>query len=186
MTEQSEVESSQWAKFLRKHCPAFAAFIAVAILAVAGAVYVFVWFTGDAQATGLVPASLGIWTMGNVVAFILHAIYWELVLIGIPMAIGAVAVWRWWKRIPEEEKSHLAWKQSRSRDAGGAISPLFFIVFAIKVYVDGNWNVAISTFTLDYVVGSMVTILLWVVAIFAIPSIIGLIWWIRHEMNKKP
>ncbi len=67
MTEQSEVESSQWAKFLRKHWPAFAAFIAVAILAVAGAVYVFVWFTGDAQATGLVPASLGKWTMGNVV-----------------------------------------------------------------------------------------------------------------------
>ena len=91
--------------FLRKHWPAFAAFIAAAILAVAGAVYVFVWFTGDAQATGLVPAALGMWTMGNIVAFILHAIFWELVLIGIPVAIGAVAAWQWWKRLPEEEKS---------------------------------------------------------------------------------
>ena len=187
MTEQTEVEtSSQWGKFLRKHWTAFAAFIAAAILAFAGAVYVFVWFTGNAQSTALVPSTLGMWTMGNVVAFILHAIFWELVLIGIPVAIGAVAAWQWWKRLPDTEKNHLSWKRSRSRGAGGAISPLLFIAFALKVYVDGNWNVAISTYTLDYVVGSMVTILLWIVAIFAIPAIVGLIWWIRHEMNKKP
>ena len=104
------------------------------------------------------------------------------------MAIGAVVGWQWWKRLPEEEKKeyHLSGKRSRSSRAGGAISPLLFIAFAIKVYVDGNWNVAISTYTLDYVVGSMVTILIWIVAIFAIPATIGLIWWIRHEMNKKP
>jgi len=63
---------------------------------------------------------------------------------------------------------------------------LLFIAFAIKIYVDGNWNVAISSWTLDYVVGSMITILIWTVAIFAIPATIGVIWWIRHEMNKKP
>jgi ribosomal protein S4E len=60
------------------------------------------------------------------------------------------------------------------------------IVSQGKVYVDGNWNVAISTWTLDYVVGSMITILIWIAAIFAIPAAIGVIWWIRHEMNKKP
>jgi hypothetical protein len=187
MNMQTETEeSSVWGKFLRKHWPAFAAFLAAAILAFALAVYVFVWFTADAQSTGLVPSSLGLWSMGNFVAFVLHAIFWELVLIGIPVAIGAVGAWQWWKKLPETEKSNLNWKQSRSRSAGGAISPLLFIAFAIKVFVDGNWNVAISTFTLDYVVGSMVTILLWIVAIFAIPAVIGVIWWIRHEMNKKP
>ena len=187
MTMQTEVEeSSRWGKFLRKHWPAFTAFIAAAILASVGAVYVFVWFTGNAQSTGLVPATLGMWTMGNIVAFILHAVFWELVLIGIPVAIGAVAAWQWWRRLPETEKSNLSRKRSRSSRAGGAISPLLFIAFALKVYVDGNWNVVISTYTLDYVVGSMVTILLWIVAIFAVPATIGLIWWIRHEMNKKP
>jgi hypothetical protein len=187
MIEHNEVETgSQWSRFLRKHWPAFAAFIAAAILAFAGAVYVFVWFTGNAQATGLVPPTLGMWSMGNTVAFILHAIFWELVLIGIPVAVGAVAAWQWWKRLPETEKSNLSHKRSRSRSAGGAISPLLFIAFALKVYVDGNWNVAISSYTLDYVVGSMVTILLWIVAIFAIPAIVGLVWWIRHEINKKP
>ena len=175
-------------KFIRKHWSIFAVFVAAAILAFVGAVYVFVWFAGNAQSTGLVPSTLGMWTMGNVVSFILHAIFWELLLIGIPAAIGAVIGWQWWKRLPDEEKKeyHLFGKSSRSSRAGGAISPLLFIAFAIKVYVDGNWNVAISTYTLDYVVGSMITILVWIVAIFAIPATIGVIWWIRHEMNKKP
>ena len=63
---------------------------------------------------------------------------------------------------------------------------MLFIAFAIKVYVDGNWHVPISTWTLDYVVGSMITILIWIAAIFAIPAAIGLAWWISHVMTKKP
>ena len=187
MTESIQVQSgSDWQRFIRKHWTAFAAFIAAAILAAAGAVYVFVWFTGNAQSTGLVPSTIGMWTMGNAVLFILHAIFWELVLIGIPAAIVAIIAWQLWKRWPDANQYQLSGKRGRSRGASGAISPLLFIAFALKVYVDGNWNVAISTYTLDYVVGSMVTILLWIVAIFAIPATIGLIWWIHHEMNKKP
>jgi hypothetical protein len=182
MTQQIEAPTEfGWGKFIRKYWTAFTVFIMAAILAAAGAVYVFVWFT----ATDLVPSTLGLWTMGNTVDFILHAIFWELVLIGIPVAIGAIIGWQWWKRIPEEEKRtyHFSGKSSRSRNAGGAVSPLLFVAFAIKVYVDGNWNVAIATFSLNYVVGSMLTILFWTVAIFAIPAM-GLIWWI-HRKNAK-
>jgi hypothetical protein len=189
MTQEIEAENnSNWGKFIRNHWKIFAVFLSAAILAVAGAIYVFIWFVGNAQSTGLIPSILGSWTMGNMVSFILHAIFWELVLIGIPVAIGAVFGWQWWKRLPEEEKKtyHLSGKSSRSNRAGGAISPLLFIAFAIKVYVDGNWNVAISTWKLDYVVGSMITILIWIVVIFAIPATIGVIWWIHQEMNKKP
>ncbi len=139
-----------------------------------------------AQAAGLVPSILGLWTMGNVVSFILHLIFWELIFIGIPAIIVAVIAWQWWKRQTEQEKKeyHLFGKRSRSSRAGGAISPLLFIAFAIKVYVDGNWNVAISTYSLDYVVGSMITILIWIVAIFGIPAVIGIVWWINHSMKK--
>lgn len=185
-TQIQQEQESNWGGFMRKHWAAFTVFIVAAIVAVAGGVYVFVWFTAGAQATGLVPSSLGLWSMANLVAFILHAIFWELVLVGIPAVVGAVVGWRWWKRIPEAEKNqyHLSGKRSRSRDASGVISPLLFIAFALKVYADGNWSVAISSYSIDYVVGSMVTILLWIVAIFAIPAIVGLVWWIRHEMNK--
>jgi hypothetical protein len=173
MTQEIEVEKdNNGKKFVKKHWKIVTAFVAAGILAFTGAVYVFLWFVTNAQSTG----------------FILHGAFWELVLIGIPVAIGAILGWQWWKRLPEEEKEqhNLFGKRSRSSRAGGAISPLLFIAFAIKVYVDGNWNVAISTWTLDYVVGSMITILVWTIAIFAIPAIIGIIWWISHEINKKP
>jgi hypothetical protein len=189
MTEESGVEQgSDWKEFLRKHWAMIAAFVVAVILAIGGAVYVFWWFAGNAQTIGLVPkTTLGDWTMGHLVTFILYLIFWELLFIGIPAVVGAVLGWQWWKRLPEEEKKeyHFFGRGSRSRDAGGAISPLLFIAFAIKVYVDGKWNVRMSTWTLDYVVGSMITILLWTVIIFGIPIAIGLIWWINHEMRKK-
>ncbi len=184
MTEKNEIQTgSVWQRFIRKHWGIFAAFVAAAILAVAGAVYVFVWFTGTAQTTGLVPSTLNLWSMNNVVMFILHAIFWELVLIGIPATIGAVVGWVWWRKLPEEEKRqyHLGGKKSRGSSARGAASPLLFIAFALKVYMDGNWNTAIASFSLDYVVGSMVSILIWLAVIFAIPAIIGVIWWLSRE-----
>ncbi len=186
MEENAVDRNSDWGRFLRKHWRAFAVFTAAAVIAVAGAVYVFVWFTGNAQSNGLVPAVIGGWSMNNLVMFMLHAIFWELLLIGIPAVVGVVIGYMWWRSLPKEEKQqyHLPGKRSKRRGAGGAISPLLFIAFALKVYVDGNWNQAISTYTLDYVVGSMVTILLWTVAIFAIPAIVGLVWWIKHERTK--
>ena len=186
MTEVTEVEKdSDWKPFIRRHWSMALVFVVAAALAFAGAVYVFWWFNGNAQTAGLVPSTLNLWTMGHVVTFILYLIFWELVLIGIPVAVGAVLGWQWWKRLPAEEKEYrFLGRGSRSRNAGGAISPLLFIAFAIKVYVDGNWNVAISTWTLDYVVSSIITILIWIAAIFAIPATIVLVWWIRHELNK--
>jgi hypothetical protein len=126
--------------------------------------------------------------MGNLVAFILTVIFWELLLIGVPAIIGAVVGWLWWRNLPSEEKKeyHFFGRRSRATSGGGGISLFFFIVFCIKVYVDGNWNVAIGTWTLDYVVYSMLWILIWIVVIFGIPAAIGVTWWIRHEMKKKP
>jgi hypothetical protein len=188
MTQEIEVENdADGKKFVRKHWKIVVVFVAAAILAVIGTVYVFRWFVSDAQSTSLVPETLNLWTMGNTVSFILYAIFWELVLIGIPVAIGAILGWQWWKRLPDEEKKeNLFGQSSRSRRAGGAISPLLFIAFAIKVYVDGKWNLPIASFTVNYVVDSMITILIWTAAIFAIPATIALIWWIHHETNKKP
>lgn len=186
MTEVEIDHGSNWMKFIRKHSSIFALLVIALIFAVIGAIYVLWWFTVDAQSTGLVPSSLGLWSMANIVIFILHFIFWELLFIGIPAIIVAVIGWQWWRRLPNEEKEeyHFSGRRSKSRDAGGAISPLLFITFAIKVYVDGNWNVAISTYTVDYVVGSMITILVWIAVIIGIPMAIGAIWWISREINK--
>jgi len=184
-TEVEKQSESDWGKFIRKHSAIFAVFIVLIVVAAVGGVYVFWWFTQNAQSTGLVPSTIGDWSMANLIFFILHAIFWELVLIGIPAIIAAIIGWQWWKRLPAEEKYHLSGRRSRSSSAGGAFSTLLFIAFAIKVYIDGNWSVPISTYTLNYVVGSMITILAWIAVIFGIPGIIALIWWIFHKRNKK-
>jgi hypothetical protein len=185
MTEQTQSQiqtEANWRGFIKRHYAAFAVITAAAAVAATAAVYLFVWFTGNAQTTGLVPAALNLWSMSSVVTYIIYTAIWELAVVGIPVALAAIAAWQWWKRIPDTEKSglHTA-KASKGRRAGGAISPLLFIAFAIKVYVDGNWTQPIASWTLDYVVGSMVTILLWTVAIFAVPAIIGVIWWLRRK-----
>jgi hypothetical protein len=190
MIEETETEndSGAWKKFLKKHWTMFALFVVAVILAAAGAVYVFLWFVGDAQSTGMVPSTLGLWTMETMVTFVLHAIFWELLLIGFPAILAGVAGWLWLRRLPSDEKKeyHFFGKRSRTTSGGGGISFLFFIAFCIKVFIDGTWNVAIANWTFDYVVDSMIAILIWSLIIFGIPIALGVIWWIRHEMKKEP
>ncbi len=179
-------QSSDWRGFMSKHWSAVAIFVVAAAAAFAWGVYVFWWFVGTAQTSGMVPSSLGSWTMGHLLTFVVYSILWELLLAGIPVAVGAVVAWMWWRRLPYEERIGYHWgRRSRSARGSGGVSLLFFIAFAIKVYIDGNWNVPISTYTLDYAVGSMITILAWCLVIFGVPIAVGLTWWLRHE-TKKP
>jgi hypothetical protein len=102
----------------------------------------------------------------------------------IPAIIGVVAGWLWWRRLPvDERRGYHFGTRSRATGGSGGFSFLLFIAFC-KVYLDGNWNVPIATYTLNYVVGSIILILEWVPAIFGIPAAITLIWWIRHETKK--
>ena len=177
--------ASDWRDFARRHWGAVAIFAVAGVMAIAWAVYIFWWFTGSAVSSGLVPSLLGLWTMGNLVNFIIYSVLWELLLVGVPVTVAAIAGWMWWRRLPHEERAGYHWGgRSRSAGSGGGVSFLLFIAFAIKVYVDGNWNVPIASYSLNYVVTSMITILEWVAVIFGIPLAIGLTWWIHHEMKK--
>lgn len=169
---------------MRRHWGAAAILVLAVALAFIWAVYVFLWFVANAQSSGMVPGVLGLWTMANLVTFILYAVFWELLLVGVPMALVAVAGWQWWKRLPEEDRRGDYFGGRKRSAGGGGVSLLFFIAFCIKVFIDGKWNVPVATFTLDYVVGSMITILEWGLVIFGIPIAIGLTWWISREMKK--
>jgi fatty acid desaturase len=154
MIGETGTENGSWRKFLKLHWNMLGYWIIAAIIAVIGAILVFLWFVGDVQSAGLVPTTLNLWTIGHLVTFILHLIFWELVIIGIPVAIAAIVGWLWWKQIPDEERKEYQFfeKRSRTTSGGSGISFLFFVAFCIKVYLDGKWNIAITSWTLNYVV----------------------------------
>jgi drug/metabolite transporter superfamily protein YnfA len=187
----AEIEEKVWKLFLRRHGKAFALFIGAAVIAIIGAILVFHWFVGDAQATGLVPMTLNLWTMGYIITFLLNLILWEVLYIGIPVIIIVVAIYfLWWKKLPDDERleyrhGHLFGKRSRKTDGGGAISFLINIFFIFKVYIDGNWNEPFADWTFDYLINSYLTAFLWVAIIFGIPITLGGIWWLRHELTKE-
>jgi hypothetical protein len=181
-----------WKMFLRKHWKMLIVFIIAAIAVVAGAVLVLLWFVENAQATGLAPALLGLWTMNHLVMFLLYLLFWEIVIIGIPVLIVIlIIVFLWWKKLPTEERTeyrrgHLFGKRSRRSDGSGAVSFFVFLGFIIKVYVDGNWNVAFATWTFNYVVYSLIWVVVWIAVIAGIPLVLGGIWWLRRQMKLSP
>jgi hypothetical protein len=188
MTEiEQEIDSNDWKEFLKKHWNMLVYWIIAAIFAIIGGIFVYLWFVGEAQSTNMVPMTLGEWTMGHMVTFILHLLFWEIIIIGIPVAIAAIVGWLWWKKIPEEERKeyHFFGKRNHAQNGGGGISFLFFIAFCIKVYIDGNWDLAIASWTLNYVVDSMITILVYGAIIFGIPAIIIGLVWLSSEIKKE-
>ena len=189
---KTETGNKIWKKFLRKQWKMVVLFIVGAILASVGATLVYLWVVGEVQLAGLVPATLGLWSMGHLVTFLLRLVFWEVLIIGVPAILAAVAIiFLWWKKIPDRERreyrrGHLFGTRSRTTSGKDVLSPLVFIAFCIKVFLDGNWNVAFGTWTFDYVVYSFLWALIWVLIIFGIPMVLGGTWWIRHEMKKKP
>ena len=188
MTEEDKI----WKIFLSRHWKMFAVFVAIGIVAIIGAIYVYLWFVKEAQLTGLVPEILGEWSIGYLVTFLLNILLWEVLYIGIPVLIVIVLIiFLWWKKLPEEERKeyrrgHLFFgKHSHRSDASGGISFLIFIFFIIKVWLDGNWDLAFGTWKLDYLVSTWLTALLWVVIIFAIPISLGVIWWISTKIKME-
>ena len=185
---ESENNDKIWKKFLSKHFKMFVLFVVSAILAFMGIIYILLWFVEEAQLTGLIPETLNLWTMGYLVTFLLHLIFWIVILIGIPVIIAIAAVYfLWWKKLPDDERQeynnrHLFGKRSNRSDAGGVFSFFINIGFIIKVNLDGNWNEPFADWTFDYLVYSYITASIWVLLIFGIPIAIGGTWWIFNEM----
>ena len=70
-------------KFLQKYWKMTTVFAALAIAAVVEAVLVLLWVVADMQSLGLIPTTLGLWSVGYIITFILHLLFWEIVLVGL-------------------------------------------------------------------------------------------------------
>ena len=100
METSTSIDSKGWRGFLRKHWRLLALFIVAGVSTAVGAVYVFLWFVASAQGAGLVPKTMGLWTMAHGLTFLLNLVFWELVLVGIPVIIASLVGWWWWRSKP--------------------------------------------------------------------------------------
>lgn len=195
MSEEKEKTKldERWKKFLKKHWKLGLLVVAGLIVAAIGAVLVFLVFKDYAQGTGgLVPLTLGAWTLGYMVTFGLNLLLWEFLFIGIPVIIAAVVIMAiWWKRLPEEEKEEYKrdpkkGRRGKTTGSGGGISFLYYIIWLIIVFAQGNWDLAFSSWTLNYLIDSSLLAMGLILLIGGIPITIGLIWWLRRELKETP
>jgi hypothetical protein len=148
--------------------------------AIVVAFLVFLWVV--TEAASIMPVSLGDWTIGYLVTFILHMIFWELLLVatwGIPLA--AVLYWQF-SKLPDAD----LWKPGRGRREGGdAFGFLIGIAWLLMLWIDGRWNQTFQVWTFTEWIYSWLTALGWVLMIFAIPAvIIFILWLVNREMKK--
>lgn len=183
MSEEQVDEAPK--RFLKRHwrmTTVLAVFFAAAVIE---ALLVLLWLVATAQATVLVPSMLGEWSIGYVITFILHLIFWELVLVGswvIPLVL--VVIFRWYRKLPEEERK--GWPQRGRREGSGAFGFLVGVTWLIVVWLDGRWNLAFESWTFNDWVYSWLAAVLWDLLIIGVPIALYFIWWIRKEMKTKP
>lgn len=193
MTEEKEEHLDEvWKKFLRKHWKmVLIAVGGIAAAAIAGIMVFLVlkdWFV----ATSLVPATIGLWTIGYGVTFFFNILLWEFIYVGIPVIIAAVLFFvLWWTKLPEDEKEEYKRepkkKRSRGTKAGGGsggASFFIFIVWLIIVFVNNMWNTEFNLWTLDYLITSSLWAFGIVCLIGGIPLTIVLFWWLRRELKE--
>lgn len=179
-----ERDGKAWRGFLRRHWKMTLAIIGEAVVATVAAILVFLWVVADAQATGLVPAGLGAWTVGHVLTFLLSVVLWELLLVASwTIPIAAAAYFLWYRRLPGEERRALEGGPRRSRSTGenGGISFFIAVVWFVLVWIDGKWNRAFQDWTFNDWVYSWVAAGLVVLVILGIPAVIFVLWSLSRE-----
>ncbi len=174
-TEEKKIDEMR-IKFLIKYWKMTIMMAVVVTAAVIVDLFVFLSVVANALATGLVPVTLGLWSVGSIITFGLNLVFWEIVFVFtwiIPVMAG---FYFWYTKLPDEEQK--GWKPNGRRESGDAIGFLVGITWLIMLWVDGRWNLTFDSWTFNDWVFSWLTAAGWDLIIFGIPLIIILILWL--------
>lgn len=182
MKNNEELDNGAWKKFLKRHWQMALLMIAGILGAVIAAILVFLWIVADAQTIGLVPSIIGEWTVGYSIAFILHLVFWELILVGIwAIPIGLIIYYQWYKKLPAKERKEYEDPKRKSTGDGDVMSFFAGLIWLGLVWFYGRWDVAFQAWTLNDWVYSWLAAYLLIFLIVAIPGTIYVLW----ELGKK-
>ena len=151
----------------------------------------------------------GTWTfndfsVGSSLAFIFVSIGWLLLLVGLPLCgfLGLVGGIFWWKLLSADDKAYIkekikkdedkkeerkARRKKQAKKGGGSGGMTFctFFIFAIVIFVQGNWLEPFGNLPFSYFILTYFGILIWSGIIFGIGGLVVLILWLSGVIDKK-
>ena len=183
-TREKPPGGKAWKQFVRRHRTVTLLGVAGIAAAALAALLVFLWVVANAQATGLVPSRLGLWTAGHVLSFILNAILWELLLVASwVIVLGAAAYLLWYRKLPEGERREYEGGGRRRKSArqNGGFSFFVGLVWFLLVWIDGKWNLAFQSWTFNDWVYSWIAAGLVLLLIVGVPGTLYIVWSLRRN-----
>ena len=203
----SEEESTRalvekfWKEFIRKHWVLTIIFVAAAVGAVIGGIFLVLCYIPATDVGGNGTWTFDQFSMGSAIGWGIQLFLWELLLVVLPTAAFFCILigYLWFKILPEDEKEDLKmrfkkseeerkkWQRLRGRkyeSGGGGFSFLLFIGVCIKVYVDGNWLIPFGSLSFSYFIYAYLTVFVWISIICGIPVAILLILWLSGKFGK--
>ncbi len=180
MNTEEEIFETVGRKFLRKYWKMTVVMVALMIAAIAEALLVLLWVIADMQTLGLIPATLGLWSVGHIITFILHLIFWELVLVGIwVIIVAAVLYLKWYNNLPEEDK--FPKRERGRREEGDAFGFFIGITWLLIIWFTNRWDVTFNAWTINDWVFTWLSAVFIDLLIIGIPVLLYFIYWIRKE-----
>lgn len=163
-------------RFLKKYWKMTMMIVVIAAAAVVVSVLVLLWQVNIAT----VPTTLGQWSIGIIISFILNLVFWELLLVGSWVAVLLLVLYfMWYSKLPEEDRKK--WDGRGNRENTDVIGFFIAIAWLIMLYVDGRWNLTFDSWTFVDWVWSWLYAAFWVLVIGGIIVVIALIAWLAKE-----
>ena len=195
MSENEEVsDETFWKGKLRKHKNALFILIIAGICVFIGFILVMLWVI---EANPFVdPRTYGFntWTLNYVVGIMILMVLWELLLVGVPVALFfGLGGYLWWRGLPEEEKQEMKERDKKKRShkaekyggGGGGFSFIMFIAYCIYIAVDGNYNAQFGSRPYTYWLYSYMLTFMWIFIVLGVPTAIILIILYFTKWRKK-
>ena len=181
-----------WKQKIKKHWKIFAASIIGGAVAIAVSLLVLFWFIDTSTIGAMGTASIGEWTLAWIWEFFINLILWELLYVGLPVAVVfGVGLYLWWKRLPAEDKAEFKGRwRGKGTAEGGGFSFGMFIAYSIYMYINGDFYTPFGDFAYSYWVYAWFHTLAWLLVIIGIPvaiilTIVYFAVWRKKETNQQ-
>lgn len=178
-------------KMLKRHWKAGIILIVGIVGVITGAILTLAFMINNSDIGGYGTWTIGDFSFGHIILFLLWLVLWEILFVGIPAAVFfGIFFGLWWYRLPAEEKALMERKDKEKgfKENSNAVSGVFgfivFIVFIILISIDGNLFTRFNAIQYTYWIAKLFLALFWILIFVGIPCLIGGIVYLRKKFKE--